>query len=197
MYNGDQMITEKLQIDKRDVEILNLYMQNPKYSQSEIAALMKLSQPSVNARIAKLQKKGILSFNSGINFNATNLVLVRVDFSAKNPKELVDRIKNCSFFVNAFFVSGKQNVSLFLACEELRKVEEIVNKHLRTNSDVSDITMTIMTSSVKHFLINLDLTREVNSKHCYTIGGCDDCTNVKGYKTVGKVSPISPIENIE
>jgi len=173
------MITEKLGIDKRDVELLNLYMQNPQYSQSEVAQLMKLSQPSINARIARLKQKGILSFSSGINFNQTHLVLVRVDFSAKNPKELLDRIKNCSFFVNAFNVSGKQNLSLFLACEELKKAEEIVNKHLRTNQDVSDITMTILTSSVKDFLINLDMTREVDSKHCYTIGGCKECENVK------------------
>jgi DNA-binding Lrp family transcriptional regulator len=173
------MITQKLGIDKRDVELLNLYMQNPQYSQSEIASVMKLSQPSVNARIARLKQKGILSFNSGINFNLSNLILVRVDFAAKNPKELIDRIKNCSFFVNAFFVSGKQNVSLFLACEELRKAEEIANKHLRTNPDISDITMTMMTSSVKDFIINIDLTREVNSTHCYTINGCNECVNVK------------------
>jgi DNA-binding Lrp family transcriptional regulator len=39
------MITEKLEIDKRDVEIINLYMQNPQYAQAEIAEKLKLSQP--------------------------------------------------------------------------------------------------------------------------------------------------------
>lgn len=172
------MITEKLDMDKRDVEIVNLYMKNPKYSQSEIAQELKLSQPSINARIAKLEKKGILAFNSGINFNQSELTLARVDFSAKKPKEIVDRMKNCSFFVNAFFVSGKTNVFLLLACENARKTEEIINTHLRTNPDISNITLTFMISSVKDFLINLDLTREVTSKHCYAPNGCKECVNI-------------------
>lgn len=173
------MITEKLGIDKRDVEIINLYMQNPQLSQSEIAQTLKLSQPSINARIIKLKQKGILSFNSGMSYNNSNLVLVRIDFASKNPKETVDTLKNCTFFVNAFFTSGKTNISLFIACEDVKKAEEIINKHLRTNPNISEINMTVMISSEKEFLLNLDLTKEVTSKHCYNINGCKECRNVK------------------
>jgi Lrp/AsnC family transcriptional regulator, leucine-responsive regulatory protein len=176
------MITEKLGIDKRDVEIINLYMKNPQYSQSEIAQLLKLSQPSINSRITKLRQKGLLSFNSGMSYNNSNLALIRIDFASKNPKETVDTLKNCTFFVNSFFTSGKTNVSLFIACEDIKKGEEIINRHLRTNPNISEINMTVMISSEKEFLINIDLSKEVTSKHCYKENGCDDCKNGKNKK---------------
>jgi len=176
------MITEKLGIDKRDVEIINLYMENPSYSQADIAGKLKLSQPSINARINKLKAKGILNFDTGINFNNANLVMGRADFHAKNPQEILDIIKNCTFFVNAFTTSGEQNVSVFLVGEDLEKIEEIITNHLRNNSDISNISLTLITSAVKEFLFKLDLTKEITSKHCFKKNGCKACQNIKANK---------------
>lgn len=176
------MLTEKMDIDKRDVEILNLYMANPNISQADVAKELKLSQPSINARIAKLRQKGILNVNAGIDFNRSNLVMARVDFTCNKPDELLERVSNCTFFVNAFVTSGKHNISILFVCEELNKVEEIVKTHLRSDESVSNINTSLMLKSHKDFLFNLDLSTEKKSAHCYNAGGCEYCRNKKGFK---------------
>ena len=48
---------EFLDLDKRDREILSLLEKYPEMSQSEMAEKLKISQPSVSARIHKLKQK--------------------------------------------------------------------------------------------------------------------------------------------
>ena len=51
---------EFLDLDKRDREILSLLEQYPEMSQSDMAEKLKISQPSISARIYKLKKKGLV-----------------------------------------------------------------------------------------------------------------------------------------
>ena len=60
------MITEKLGLDEKDINIISSYMQNPEISQSEIAEKLKLSQPSVFVRIQLVTHTG-LSLHTYIN----------------------------------------------------------------------------------------------------------------------------------
>ena len=90
------MLKERLDLDDKDIKILSWFMEDPYISQLEIAKRLKLSQPSINIRIKKLKEKGVLNINTGINFNKTNLFLVRVDFTANKGGQILERIKNCS-----------------------------------------------------------------------------------------------------
>ena len=64
---------EKLGLDDRDNTILSLIQKNPNISQEEIAKKIKLSQPSVGARIKKLHQNGILQTVNGVNFRVVDL----------------------------------------------------------------------------------------------------------------------------
>jgi DNA-binding Lrp family transcriptional regulator len=174
------MISEKLGLDDKDVVILSYYMENPMISQSEIAENLKLSQPSVFVRIQKLKKKGLLNYNIGIDFSKTNLFLCRVDLTAKKPNELLDQIKKCPFFVNGYVMSGETNVSIMLVHEDLKKIDEIVNTHLRDQPDVHGLRMNVVVSSAKDFIFQVDLRRELNpDANCGYVGKCKNCSSVK------------------
>lgn len=172
------MIKEKLGIDDKDVKILSFYIENPEISQNEIAVKLKLSQPSVFVRIQKLKKKGLLDFKVGIDISKTNLFLCRVDITSKNPSALLEEMRRCPFFVNGFVMSGLHNVSLMLVHEDMKKIDDIVNTHLRTLNSVSNIEVNIIVSSVKDCTFQLDLSRELTGEKCSEDGKCSNCRKV-------------------
>jgi len=169
------MLHEKLGIDERDAKIISWYMENPHISQSEISKRLKLSQPSVNVRIQKLIKKGILNFDVGMSFNKSKLFLIRVDLTSKNPNVTLEKLRPCSFFVNGFIMSGKNNVSVFLVNEDLKKIDEIINEYIRSDANVSDINVNVVVSSARDYLFKINLDHELTPKTCYELNKCSEC----------------------
>jgi Lrp/AsnC family leucine-responsive transcriptional regulator len=167
---------EKMGIDERDARIISWYAEDPSVSQSEIAKRLRLSQPSVNARIQKLIKRGLLSSNTGLRFSASNLFMMRVDFTATYPGRILAKLKQCSFFVNGFVMSGKNNVSVFLVCDDLRKIDEIINAYIRDDPSASDINTNVVVSSAKDFVFALNFTQELHRRNCTELNTCKDCS---------------------
>ncbi len=109
---------EFLDLDKRDREMLSLLEQNPEMSQNEMAEKLKISQPSVSARVHKLKQKGALSHVVGMNLKKVNLYMAKVDVMAKNTSSVLDIFKECPYFLNGLIVSGEYNLCLFFVGEE-------------------------------------------------------------------------------
>ena len=92
-YRQKTQFDEKLGLDERDNIILGMMQKNPEVSQDEIAKKIKLSQPSVGARIRKLQEKGILHNVNGVNFKTVDLHLAKIDVNATDTKAIIDEFK--------------------------------------------------------------------------------------------------------
>ncbi len=177
------MLKERLGIDEKDSKILNWFMKDPFLSQNEIAERLKLSQPSINARIQKLKTKGILNFDVGMSFNKTNLFLSRIDFTATDPNKVLDNLKKCTFFANGFIMSGKNNVSVFFINETMKKADEIINEHLRSNPLISDINVSFIVTAANDYLFKMDL-EQATAEKCYKPNSCSICENVKTDKKI-------------
>lgn len=161
------MIKEKLNLDERDSIIIQMLQKDPETSQEKIAKVLKLSQPSVWARIRNLKQKGIMKNIVGINFKDVNLHLAKVDVNATNTKDVIKEFKDCPYFLNALITSGKFNVCLFFAGTDLRNLEGIVNHHLRGNPLVNDIEMNFVVSTSKDFVMPLNIDdNNKNQKNC-------------------------------
>ena len=158
---------DKLGIDNRDDIIIQMLGKDPNTSQDDIAKRLKLSQPSVWARIRNLKKKGIIKHVVGMDFQKVDLDLAKVDVSATDTKEVIEQFKDCPYFINALITSGKFNVTLFFTGTSLKHIEGIVNYHLRGNSKVKDIELNIVISTEKSlvFPLNLDCTNK-NQVNC-------------------------------
>jgi DNA-binding Lrp family transcriptional regulator len=154
---------EKLGLDDRDNTILSLLQNQSDISQEEIAKKIKLSQPSVGVRIRKLQQKGILHSINGVNFKHVDLNLAKIDVHTTDPVAIIDTFKDCAFFVNALVTSGKFNLCLFFTATNMKRLEGIVNQHLRKNPDVKDIEMNLVISTAKDFVLPLNIDYD-NSK---------------------------------
>jgi len=165
---------EKLGLDDRDNIVLSLLQKDPNISQEEIAKKIKLSQPSVGARIRKLQEKGILHIINGVNFRVVDLSLAKVDVNATDTTAIITEFKNCPFFLNALITSGKYNLCLFFMATDLKRLEGIVNYHLRSNAKVKEIELNIVISTAKDFVLPLNIDYESKAQlECEQ--HCKDC----------------------
>lgn len=175
------MLKERLNLDERDLKIVSWFMEDPYVSQMDIAKRLKLSQPSINIRINKLRERGVINTYTGLNFSKTNLFLVRVDFTANKGGDILREIEMCPFFVNGYVMSGKNNISIYLISDDLKKIDEIINFHIRSKGDVSDVSTNVVVSSVKDMILNLNLKCEINHEKHIKLGQCEYCCpNVEG-----------------
>jgi DNA-binding Lrp family transcriptional regulator len=151
---------EKLGLDDRDNTILSLLQKNPNLSQEEIAKKIKLSQPSVGARIRRLQEKGILYNINGVNFKVVDLQVAKVEVNATDPGSVLKEFENCPFFINALVTSGRHNLCLLFTATDLQTIECVVNHHLRGNPKVKDVEMNVVISAAKDFVLPLNVDYE-------------------------------------
>jgi Lrp/AsnC family transcriptional regulator, leucine-responsive regulatory protein len=175
--SDNKMLKKKLGIDEKDLNIIDSYMKNANVSQKEIADALKLSQPSVFVRIQKLKKKGLLRTNIGIEFTNSNLFMCRIDLTSKNPNGLLNELKICPFFVNGFIISGESNVSVMFAHQNLQKIDEIVNNHLRKKESVSNVKLNVIVSSAKDYIFQIDLNN-IDNIDCVNQENCNDCQSI-------------------
>ena len=162
------MISKKIGIDDIDCRIMELIQNEPNLTHTQIATQVNRSQPTVGMRIRKLEKLGVLKYQAGINIKAADLCFVRVELQTKNPKKTIQKIKNCSFMINAFKVSGKANLSILMVGEDYKFLDSIVNNNFRNDPEVLKVHMDIIEDVVNDFVAPL---ADFGSKdHC-----CGEC----------------------
>ncbi|ADB57500.1 Lrp/AsnC family transcriptional regulator [Archaeoglobus profundus] len=146
-----------LELDEKDRLIIKILQENPKISQTEVAKLVGLSQPSVGGRIKKLKELGIIDHTYGVNLKNSRMYILKVDVKCKNPDEILDTLRDCPFFLNGFVVAGNRNLILMFVGEDLPTLEAIVDKHVRPNPDVYDVDVGIIVRTEKSTIIPLNV----------------------------------------
>lgn len=174
---------DKLHLDERDNIILTLVQKNPEISQDEIAKQIKLSQPSVGARIKKLKEKGILHIVNGVNFKIADLSLAKIDVYTTDTTAIIKEFTDCPFFINALITSGRYNLCLFFMSTDLKTMEGIVNFHLRSNPKVKDLELNIVIATARDFVLPLNLSyQDKKSLSCNV-----ECISTTQYDKLEKV----------
>lgn len=169
---------EFLDLDKRDREILSLLEKHPEMSQNDIAEKLKISQPSVSARIHKLKQKGALSHVVGMNLKKVNLYMAKVDVIASNTSSILDIFKDCPYFLNGLIVSGKHNLCLFFVGEDIATLEAIVDGHLRNNPLVRSAEVSIVITPLKDLILPVKMSFDTsNVPPCGHGYNCKDCVH--------------------
>jgi len=165
-----------LDLDKRDREILSLLEKSPEMSQSDMAEKLKISQPSVSARIHKLKQNGALAHVVGMNLKKVKLHMAKVDVTANNTSSLLDIFKDCPYFLNGLIVSGKHNLCLFFVGEDIATLEAIVDGHLRNNPLVKEAEVSIVISPMKDLIMPLRMNFDFkDTPPCGNQCKCEDC----------------------
>ena len=170
-----------LDIDEKDRMILELLEKDPEMSQSEIAKIVGLSQPSVGSRIKKLKELGVISHSYGLNLKKSGLYVLKVDVKCKRPSEILKKLSECPFFLNGFIVAGDKNLTLFLSGEDLTTLEAIVDKHIRMEPEVYEVEAGIIVRAERDAVMPIKMYIERQKEvPC----GDESCTNCE-YWNIG------------
>lgn len=127
---------------------------------TDIAEKINRSQPTVGMRIKKLEDRGILQFQPGINFKKVDLHIATVELKSRNPDQIMEMAKYCPFMLNAFRLSGEHNICLLLASSNIEKLDNVVNYHFRANKEIDRVSMEIVTEIAKDFVLPIDFDSE-------------------------------------
>ncbi|MGB8216663.1 MAG: Lrp/AsnC family transcriptional regulator [Candidatus Methanoperedens sp.] len=169
---------EFLDLDKRDRKILSLLELNPEMSQNDMAEKLKISQPSVSARVHKLKQKGALSHVVGMNLKKVNLYMAKVDVIANNTSSVLEIFKDCPYFLNGLIVSGKYNLCLFFIGEDIATLEAIVDGHLRSNPLVKGAEVSIVITTMKDLVMPVKMSFDISSTPpCGNGCNCKECAH--------------------
>jgi len=186
------MSSKAIQLDEKDRKILNLLNENEEISQEEIAKKIGLSQPSVATRIKKLKEKGIMQDLTGVNLNKVGMYVAIVTASTTNTSALLKMFHHCPFFLNGFVTSGKENLMMMFAGEDLASLESIIDHRVRANKDVQNAEFIIVLSSSKDLIFPIQMVNRplknapcgIDYKGCeaYKENRCFGCPATNRYK---------------
>lgn len=170
-----KMFENTLNIDETDKEIISLLQENPEISHSEISRKVKKSQPAVGARILNLQRKEILSTQIGINFRRIDLKLAKVEMQTKNADQVLKKLQNCPFVLNAFKQSGNTNLFAFVATEDMKVCTKFVDNCLRKDPNILNLSVNYIISSMKNLVMPINF--EIEKYGTCSTSECFRCAN--------------------
>lgn len=151
-----------LKLDEIDIQIITMLEEDPNLTHSAIARQIDRSQPAVGSRIHKLEDRGILRTQVGVDFQKFPLYLAKVELFTKNPAEIEEMAECCPFVINAMKLSGSRNMCLLLASTDLRKLDAIVDYHFRdrNKNDVQKVKMEMITGFIKTWVLPVNFDSE-------------------------------------
>ena len=166
-------ISEEFHLDQIDKNIITLLQNNANITHSDIAKSIGRSQPAVGSRIHRLQERGIISSQVGINFkNISKIHLIKVELATKKPKDIYTMSEHCPFIINCMKLSGENNMMIFLASTSLKKIDHVVDHHFRNKDHISAIKMDIITDFAKDFILPLDFKMDQLDPETTCSGSC-------------------------
>jgi DNA-binding Lrp family transcriptional regulator len=175
-----------MDLDDKDRTIITMYADDPDISQERIAQAIKLSQPSVAARVSRLRKAGALEKSVGISPLKMGLYLAKVDLASNEPDAILHMFRSCPYFANGFSVSGRHNLCLFFFSESVATLESIVNGHIRSNPSVKEVDFNIVITTERDFVVPARLRSErVEEPPCGMKGDCRRCPSFLEKKCMG------------
>jgi Lrp/AsnC family leucine-responsive transcriptional regulator len=154
------MIAERIGMDDIDCTIVGLLQKEPNLTHSQIAKIVNRSQPTIGARIKKLEKAGVLKYQAGINMKVADLCFGRVELQTNNPQDAIELVQHCPFMLNALRLGGENNLSIFLVGLNYKDLDHIVNRHFRNNPNVVNAHIDVIVDVASDFVLQVDLNLE-------------------------------------
>lgn len=143
-------------IDKFDIAILRVLQNDSKLPHHQIGELVNLSAASVQRRISRMEKEGVISsVVSIVNPNEVGLdvtMVVEIELASES-KETNNDIKNV--FLQApeiqqcYYVAGEVDFILIVIVQNMREYEELAERVFLSNKNINKFRTLIALDRVK------------------------------------------------
>lgn len=174
--------SKKFGIDKLDKKIIQLLEKNPDITHNDIADQIDRSQPAVGARIQKMEEKGILTSQYGLNFKGLrDLHIINLQVSTSAPRRIMEISRCCPYVLNCFQMSGEMNLMVMIIADNLNKADIVINNLIRGKKCVQKTKMEIITNIQKDFVLPVNMI--INSPKPDCSNSCDECMDCYSKRT--------------
>ena len=182
------------ELDEIDLRMIDALQEDPDLTQTELAKKLSLSQPSIGNRIKKLIEMGFISKRIGVDLKKAGLFILEASMNARNTVDTINLFRGCPYFSGAITESGHINLRMIFATDDLATVEAILENKLKGEDGISDLTISVITSSTFPIIHRLKLTIPKGSepqceKQCSCVGcslqstdRCRGCPYMNDYR---------------
>ena len=139
VYNFKNMITQKDQnytVDKTDLKILEILIQDAKKPFTEVAKKVFVSQGTVHVRMNKMQEAGIverttLKINyAKLGFDITAFIGIYLEKSALYEKVL-EKLKQIPEVTNIHYTTGNYSMFVKIHCRDTNHLKEVLHDKMQ------------------------------------------------------------------
>ena len=140
-------------LDETDRKILSMLSENPKTSQADLSAALKISQPAVSLRMRKMEEKGLLAYLVGTDIKKAELFLAKVDITTNRVEQLLETLNKCPLYLNCFLTSGKHNMTCLMLGENIKSIMSCVDSRLRQNLSAENIEFDLIVTPTRPMVV--------------------------------------------
>ncbi|MDO4903241.1 MAG: Lrp/AsnC family transcriptional regulator [Limosilactobacillus sp.] len=145
-------------MDKIDRKIINLLQQNARASLKDLSKECFISSPAIAARIAKLEKSGIINgYHSSINFEKLGFhvrAFVQLQLEPRQKKEFYPYVESIPNVVECNCVTGDYSEIMEVVFPSTKDLDDFINEVQQRFGKTS--TQIVFSTSVEHRGIQLD-----------------------------------------
>lgn len=175
-------------LDDIDRKIIQYLQEDASMTHSKIAELLDRSQPAIGARIKKLEAKGLIATQIGVNFHEMESIhLVMLNIKTSRTVDIMELSEFCPFIINALKTSGDYNMTIFLASTNLKQLDSVIDRHFREKEWTQSLDMKLVTGIAKKLVFPIDFNIEKLAESGDPCGKSPYCAHAR--KEAGKRTP--------
>ena len=138
-----------MEIDEKDLAIINVLKENSRLPIRDIAKLTKLRPSTVHQRILKLKKEGIIEkFTLKLNNKAMGEGFIVFMLIKTKPSAMLDKLVHDRHVKEFFGVTGEYDLILKLKFKDVDEFNDFIIKFRKEQSIQTTLTM-VVTANVK------------------------------------------------
>lgn len=143
-------------LDQFDRAILRILQRDNTTPQRDIGAAVKLSAPSVQRRIRRMEEEGVITSNvAQVSPDAVGLpltIFVEVELVSETPQEIdaaKARFRGAPEVQQCYYVTGEADFVLILVVESMSAYEEFTRRNFFQSGNVKKFRTFVSMDSVK------------------------------------------------
>lgn len=145
-------LIDQSKLDKTDLAIISLLLQNAKLPYKEISQKLKISLGTVHVRLKKLETMKIIKgFSVNVDFEKLGynlMVFVGLIINGKNHSTVVDELKKIDELVELHHTTGKYHMFAKLLCKSPKQLREILIEKVNSIEGVEKTETTISLAEI-------------------------------------------------
>ncbi len=153
--------------DSTDLEILRILQEDARTPVINIAKKLNISRPTVNSRIEKLQKEGIIKKFTAVidrDVGSMNILLL---LRMKVDKDKISALKEMNEILEIYETLEEKNLTCKVSVNDIEKLQDFIKRISELGVEGIDSTMVLNTLKKEYeSIVGPELGIVLNCKYC-------------------------------